>query len=581
MTEFENKIYNDAERLAIMEHRAAELERLLLLVMRPDGDAYPNVAVPEGDERRAFKGGGSGGGATAAAGGRTEALINRGRPGARRRGAAAARALAAGHGRGGRAARRGRRGPGGDARFGGGLAGQRGDGPGGDQAGLREPRCGGRARRAELRLRRGHQPGAVGVRAAHQRGQPELRGPVNRPRGAGAGAASAGRRHRLVPQPASPVRPRQPDRQPRRRRAGDQQHHQRRRPDLLDREGADRAGPGEQGGELPAVHRLGEAGHQGGLPGRLRVTGHQRIQAGGAGERRVPAVDGRRPVPHRERGRGAVRRTPTIPAAPRSGPFSPACPPPAGNGQAPGTGSERGREGTDEHRQEGMVAAGDGACHRERQRRDHRVQLRSERGDADHASRCAAASACARAGGAARHGWAGNRQRRAPAGRDRQRRPLLPQARADQVAGPGRGADLGRGQQRRRRPRALLRRVRQSHPRTRRPGDGAAQLGHRGNHLSLAAAGLGGRAGGHQPGLPADHLRGDRRAGPRALASARRRLHPPARRLGRLRRARRGRHQLLRRRPCHHRRRLAARPHHQRPLLGRAVRGPGHRRLRR
>ena len=82
MDEFENKIYTDADRLAIMEHRAAELERLLLLVMRPDGDAYPNVAVPEGDEHRAFKGAGGG---TAADGGRTEALINRGRTGPRRR----------------------------------------------------------------------------------------------------------------------------------------------------------------------------------------------------------------------------------------------------------------------------------------------------------------------------------------------------------------------------------------------------------------------------------------------------------------------------------------------------------------
>jgi hypothetical protein len=86
MPEFENKIYSDADRLAIMEHRAAELERLLLLVMRPDGDADPNVAVPgavpDGGDRHAgaFKGGGSGGGAPAA-GGRTEALINRGRPG--------------------------------------------------------------------------------------------------------------------------------------------------------------------------------------------------------------------------------------------------------------------------------------------------------------------------------------------------------------------------------------------------------------------------------------------------------------------------------------------------------------------
>jgi hypothetical protein len=88
MAEFENTIYTDADRLAILENRAAELERLLLLVTRPEGDAQPNVAVPfavpEGGERHAgaFKGRGSGRGAPAA--GRTEALINRGRPGSRR-----------------------------------------------------------------------------------------------------------------------------------------------------------------------------------------------------------------------------------------------------------------------------------------------------------------------------------------------------------------------------------------------------------------------------------------------------------------------------------------------------------------
>ena len=89
MPEFENTIYTDADRLAILENRAAELERLLLLVTRPEGDAQPNAAVPsavpEGGKRHAgaFKGGGSGGGAPAADG-RTEALINRGRPGSRR-----------------------------------------------------------------------------------------------------------------------------------------------------------------------------------------------------------------------------------------------------------------------------------------------------------------------------------------------------------------------------------------------------------------------------------------------------------------------------------------------------------------
>jgi hypothetical protein len=85
MPEFENIIYTDADRLAILENRAAELERLLLLVTRPEGDAQPNAAVPEGGKRHAgaFKSGGSGGGAPAADG-RTEALINRGRPGSRR-----------------------------------------------------------------------------------------------------------------------------------------------------------------------------------------------------------------------------------------------------------------------------------------------------------------------------------------------------------------------------------------------------------------------------------------------------------------------------------------------------------------
>src|SRR3984957_13007297 len=88
MPEFENNIYTDADRLAILENRAAELERLLLLVTRPEGDAQPNAAVPfavpEGGERHAgsFKGRGSGGGAPAAD--RTEALINRGRRGSRR-----------------------------------------------------------------------------------------------------------------------------------------------------------------------------------------------------------------------------------------------------------------------------------------------------------------------------------------------------------------------------------------------------------------------------------------------------------------------------------------------------------------
>src|ERR1700722_2028788 len=89
MPEFENMSYIDADRLAILENRAAELERRLLLVTRPEGDARPNVAapygVPAGGDRHAgaVKGGGSGAGAPAADE-RTAALINRGRPGSRR-----------------------------------------------------------------------------------------------------------------------------------------------------------------------------------------------------------------------------------------------------------------------------------------------------------------------------------------------------------------------------------------------------------------------------------------------------------------------------------------------------------------
>jgi hypothetical protein len=74
MPEFENIIYTDADRLAILENRAAELERLLLLATHPEGDAQPNVAVPNAVPE----------GGAPTVGGRTEALINRGRPGSRR-----------------------------------------------------------------------------------------------------------------------------------------------------------------------------------------------------------------------------------------------------------------------------------------------------------------------------------------------------------------------------------------------------------------------------------------------------------------------------------------------------------------
>jgi hypothetical protein len=89
VSEFENINYKDADRLAVLENLAAEFERRLLAVMHPKGSGYPNVAmpdaVPEGGkgDADAFKDGGSGDGAPAA-GRRTEALINRGRPGSRR-----------------------------------------------------------------------------------------------------------------------------------------------------------------------------------------------------------------------------------------------------------------------------------------------------------------------------------------------------------------------------------------------------------------------------------------------------------------------------------------------------------------
>ena len=91
-------------------------------------------------------------------------------------------------------------------------------------------------------------------------------------------------------------------------------------------------------------------------------------------------------------------------------------------------------------------------------------------------SQRAAAPARAGAGGQARPGGTGDAQ--APAG-DRQRGRLLPSARANQDPGPDGGADLGQGQRGWRRPRPVVRRVRQPDPRTGRPGGRAAKLGQR------------------------------------------------------------------------------------------------------
>ncbi|HEY0937588.1 MAG TPA: hypothetical protein VGD91_28090 [Trebonia sp.] len=69
MQEFENVSYKDADRLATLENLAVEFEQRLHTVMHPEGSPGPEVAVPR---------------AAPAPDERTEALINRGRPGPRR-----------------------------------------------------------------------------------------------------------------------------------------------------------------------------------------------------------------------------------------------------------------------------------------------------------------------------------------------------------------------------------------------------------------------------------------------------------------------------------------------------------------
>jgi hypothetical protein len=63
MARFENINDTSADRLSVLENLAAEFEQRLFVVMHPEGSGYPNETVPSG---------------------RTEALINRGRPGYRR-----------------------------------------------------------------------------------------------------------------------------------------------------------------------------------------------------------------------------------------------------------------------------------------------------------------------------------------------------------------------------------------------------------------------------------------------------------------------------------------------------------------
>jgi hypothetical protein len=89
MPKFEKVSDYDVERLATIENLAAEFEQRLLAVMHPEGSGYQHVpapyAVPESGAGRAgaSRGGRSGTGAPPASK-RTEALLNRGRPGYRR-----------------------------------------------------------------------------------------------------------------------------------------------------------------------------------------------------------------------------------------------------------------------------------------------------------------------------------------------------------------------------------------------------------------------------------------------------------------------------------------------------------------
>ena len=225
-----------------------------------------------------------------------------------------------------------------------------------------------------------------------------------------------------------------------------------------------------------------------------------------------------------------------------------------------------------------MVAAGNGARYRDHRRRDYRLQLRPRGGrDDDLADQRATAPARPRAGGTARgrheRQGRGRRLRRqryrrcaAPVG-DRQRREVLPADRRDSQSRPDGGAHLGQHQRERRRPRAVVRGLRQPHPGTGRAGGRPAELGQRREVLPLSAARLGRCPGRPEPGLARRHVRHGGREDARPLAPGRRRLPAPAGRLGAVRAPRRGRDPLLGRGARHDRRGLRPRPHGQRPLL--------------
>ena len=222
------------------------------------------------------------------------------------------------------------------------------------------------------------------------------------------------------------------------------------------------------------------------------------------------------------------------------------------------------------------MAAGHRAGQPQHVRRDDRILLRSRFGRRPDL----AEQDPGQAHGDEQAGHVGRGQRQRAAVGDRQGRPVLPEPRAEPVAVDHGGADLAERQHRRCGPRRIVRGVRQPHARVGCAGDRRAELGDRRVDLSVAGAPVGRLPGRPQSRLAGRDLRPAGRAGSSALASDRGRLHPPARGLGAVRRARRGGHQVRRRRPVHHRRRLDAEPVGQRTPVRRPARGSGRDRVR-
>ena len=96
---------------------------------------------------------------------------------------------------------------------------------------------------------------------------PNVRRARHRPGGPGAHYARAGRRGRLVAEPAPSVQPDQPDRQPRGGGPGHQQHRRRRDRDRHLWQPGRPAGAREPRRELLAVHRIGQVTSHKGYPG--------------------------------------------------------------------------------------------------------------------------------------------------------------------------------------------------------------------------------------------------------------------------------------------------------------------------